>query len=167
VELFYDEWTIHRGIPAVCSDYYATIEIDLSAQYANWSNWIQQWRCVGLAVQRCILHVTGFDSPQLATLAEVAYFFGESRMIQRVHKNGGNPLVSIQDRDRVLNKGMLSNGMKDTTPDEHILVIVEAGEMADEEQAMLGLVKEMARLGRTYYISYVLSREAFRKLVFD
>lgn len=30
-ELFYDDWTTSTAIPAVLSDYYPTIEVDLSA----------------------------------------------------------------------------------------------------------------------------------------
>jgi hypothetical protein len=163
-ELYHDDWTLHRGVPAVFSDYYATIEIDLSTQYAKWPGWVEQWKDVSRAVQRCILQVTGFDNAQIATLAEIAYFFGESPMIQRIHKN---PLVYVQDRDRVLNKGTLPNGTKDTTPDEHILIIAQPGEMADGQQEMLMLIKEMARIGSLHRNSRALSREGFRKLVFD
>jgi hypothetical protein len=163
-ELFHDRWTVHCGVPAVFSDYYATIKIDLSAPYANWSDWVQIWKPVGRAIQRIMLHVTGFDVPQIVTLAEVAYFFSESQLIRRIHKN---PLTLAKDRALVLNKGTLPDSTKDTTPDEHILVVVESGEIGDGEQEIMGLVKEMARLGRNHYGADALSREAFRKLVFD
>jgi hypothetical protein len=164
-ELFYDKWTISRGIPTMFSDYYATIEIDLFAHYAKWTEWIKPWNCIGRAIGRLMLYVTGFDAPQIATLAEVAYFFGESPLIQRLHRD--TPVGALQERDRMLYLGTQSNGTRNTTLKDHILISTHAGEMKDGEHEMFGLIKEMARIGVLHHGANTLSREAFRKLVFD
>jgi hypothetical protein len=76
-------------------------------------------------------------------------------------------VVPVEERDRVLNKGTLLGGIKDTTPEQHILISTQAGEMYDGKQEMFSLVREMARMGQLHRHSNALSREGFRMLIFD
>ena len=87
LEVQSDRWTVLKVSPAVLADYCATIEIELSTHYSNWVIWVSAWNNFSKAVDRLLLYITGFDTPKLLTIAEIAYFFAESNIIQRMHKN--------------------------------------------------------------------------------
>lgn len=53
---------------------------------------------------------TGLDEPNFFALAEVAYLFSASKMLNHINKN---PVVLAKDRQAVLNKSRLPDGSVD------------------------------------------------------
>jgi hypothetical protein len=106
-----------------------------------------------------MLHFTGFDSPQVLSLAEAAYFFVQSNMITRLYQK---PVVLAKYRRTILNSTS-GNG----TTDEHIIVNVRAGVLNDIDLNMFGAINKMITIGSARRAGYRLSRACFHKQVFD
>jgi hypothetical protein len=117
--LMIDGWFFKNCGKLMFDDYYATIQIDVSAKYPNWRHWIQEWLGFSGAIKRVLLVFDGFDEVNVLSLAEIAYFFAQSDFIVRAHKQ---PLALAHDR-----RNLIGNG----APKEQILVKVIVGQRSD------------------------------------
>lgn len=97
----------------------------------------------------------GFDEVNILSLAEVAYFFAQSNLITRVHKQ---PPALAHDRRNITGR---------SHPTEQILVKVVRGDRGDRDAHMFELVNKMVEIGSQHRAGNRLSREGIRKLVFE
>jgi hypothetical protein len=161
--LYADRWFLETAGGIIFADFYPTIDVDISALYPQWREWMTAWLPVERTFSRMLISFNGFDAPTIYALAEVAYFFSLSDTISRIDRN---PIVLARDRQNVLNKGTLPNGERDDRPAEHILAHVSGGNPGDNERIMLLLINKVADMGRQFRGGTV-SREGFRMKVFD
>jgi hypothetical protein len=161
--IYADRWFLETAGGVIFADFYPTIDVDTSAPYPQWREWMTAWLPVERTFSRMLISFNGFDAPTVYALAEIAYFFSLSDTISRIDRN---PIVLARDRQNVLNKGTLPDGKRDDRPAEHILAHVGGGYPGDNERTMLMLITKVADIGRQFRGGTV-SREGFRMKVFD
>ena len=160
--MFISKWHFTVISPMIFRDYYATIKIDLSSAFSDWKKWTATWARVQSRIYRLMIDVKSFDDLHIFALAEIAYFFANSRWIGRLDTFAQGNDVLLSWKAASLKK----RDSADPRPDEHIIVNVRSNNATDHEISMYNLFMRCVCLGRTHR-NDPISREGLRKKMFD